>query len=78
LKQEALDRTLWRNCFERGYGSVVSQSTERMKQTYKKLTCTEYVLWTHISIFGEMDLYPILNGRELWPLKLNNYFDLVT
>ena len=25
LKEEALDRTLWRTCFERVYGSVVSQ-----------------------------------------------------
>jgi len=28
LKEKAPDRTLWRTCFERGYGSVVSQRTE--------------------------------------------------
>ena len=78
LKEKALDRTLWQTCFERGYGSVVSQSTEWLKQMYKKVTYTEGVLWTQISTFGEMDLYPILSGRELWPLKPNNYFDLVT
>jgi hypothetical protein len=28
LKEEALDRTLWRTRFVRGYGRVVRQSTE--------------------------------------------------
>jgi hypothetical protein len=28
LKEEALDRTLWRTRFRRGYGSVVRQTTE--------------------------------------------------
>jgi hypothetical protein len=28
LKEEALDRTLWRTRFERGYGPVVRQTTE--------------------------------------------------
>jgi hypothetical protein len=28
LKEEALDRTLWRSRFERGYGPVVRQTTE--------------------------------------------------
>jgi hypothetical protein len=28
LKEEALDRTLWRTCFARGYGPVVRQTTE--------------------------------------------------
>jgi hypothetical protein len=27
LKEEALDGTLWRTCFERGYGPVVRQTT---------------------------------------------------
>jgi hypothetical protein len=26
LKKEALDHTLWRNCFGRGYGSVIRQA----------------------------------------------------
>jgi hypothetical protein len=30
LKEEALDRTLWRTRFERGYGPVVRQTTEWM------------------------------------------------
>jgi hypothetical protein len=28
LKEEALDRTLWRTRFRRGYGPVVGQTTE--------------------------------------------------
>jgi hypothetical protein len=28
LKEEALDRTLWRSCFGRGYGPVVRNTTQ--------------------------------------------------
>ena len=28
LKEEALDRTMWRNRFRRGFGPVVRQTTE--------------------------------------------------
>jgi hypothetical protein len=28
LKEEALDRTMWRNCFGRGFGPVVRQNTD--------------------------------------------------
>ena len=28
LKEEALDRTMWRKCFRRGFGPVVRQNTE--------------------------------------------------
>jgi len=28
LKEEALDRTMWRNCFRGGFGPVVRQNTE--------------------------------------------------
>ena len=28
LKEEALDRTMWRNCFGGGFGPVVGQNTE--------------------------------------------------
>jgi len=30
LKEEALDRTMWRACFGRGFGPVVRQTTKRM------------------------------------------------
>ena len=28
LKEEALDRTMWRACFERGFGPVIRQTTK--------------------------------------------------
>ena len=34
LKEEALDRTLWRNRFERDHGPVVRQTTKRMNLQY--------------------------------------------
>ena len=38
LKEEALDRTMWRNHFGRGVGPVVRQITERMKVEMAKDT----------------------------------------
>ena len=35
LKEEALDRTMWRNRFGRGVGPVVRQITERMNDSLK-------------------------------------------
>ena len=32
LKEEALDRTMWRNRFGGGFGPVVKQNTERMNE----------------------------------------------
>jgi hypothetical protein len=39
LKEEALDRTLWRTRFGRGYGPVVRQITEWQKR-YIILLCS--------------------------------------
>jgi hypothetical protein len=36
LKKEALDRTMWRNCFGRGVGPVVRQITAWMNIVYAK------------------------------------------
>jgi hypothetical protein len=36
LKEEALDRTLWRTRFGRGYGPVVRQTAEWMKDAIFK------------------------------------------
>ena len=36
LKEEALDRSMWRNCFWRGVGPVVRQITEWMKMKFMK------------------------------------------
>ena len=33
LKEEALDRTMWRARFGRGFGPVVRQTTKRMNST---------------------------------------------
>jgi len=32
LKEEALDRTMWRNCFGGSFGPVVRKNTERMNE----------------------------------------------
>jgi 5-hydroxyisourate hydrolase-like protein (transthyretin family) len=40
LKVEALDRTLWRTCFGRGYRTVVRQTTERMSSGHYRLLFT--------------------------------------
>ena len=37
LKEEALDRTMWRNRFGRGFGPVVRQTAKWMKQQREKL-----------------------------------------
>jgi hypothetical protein len=34
LKEEVLDRTLWRTRFGRGYGPVVRQTTERTHECF--------------------------------------------
>jgi hypothetical protein len=34
LKEGALDRTMWRNRFGRGFGPVVRQNTERMNSNF--------------------------------------------
>jgi len=36
LKEEALDRTMWRNRFGGGFGPVVRQNTEWMKKSQPK------------------------------------------
>ena len=42
LKEEALDRTVWRNRFGRGVGSVVRQTTEREGQFFSVCVGEEY------------------------------------
>jgi hypothetical protein len=37
LKEEALDRTVWRTRFGRGYGSVVRQTTELLNENTRKM-----------------------------------------
>jgi transposase InsO family protein len=47
LKEEALDRTLWRTRFGRGYGPVVRQNTEWMNELpldFKRLVVQHKIL----------------------------------
>ena len=37
LKKEALDRTMWRNRFGRGFGTVVRQDIKLMNTTWTEL-----------------------------------------
>jgi hypothetical protein len=40
LKEEAIDRSQWRTRFQRGYGPVVRQTTERIyNEMEKKVKC---------------------------------------
>jgi hypothetical protein len=39
LKEEALDRTIWRAHFGRGFGPVVRQTTKWMNYDYDALRC---------------------------------------
>jgi hypothetical protein len=48
LKEEALDRTMWRALFGRGFGPVVRQTAERMNE------CLLYIL--HIRPSGSLRL----------------------
>jgi hypothetical protein len=48
LKEEALDHTMWRNRFGRGFGPVVRQNTEWMKfyaqdLNYMSLSATDII-----------------------------------
>jgi hypothetical protein len=38
LKEEVLDRNMWRNRFGRGFGPVVRQNTERMKHDRQNIS----------------------------------------
>jgi len=52
LKEEALDRTMWRHRFGRGFGPVVRQNTE----------------WRSISWIERIGVYDISEARPLWVL----------
>jgi hypothetical protein len=48
LKEEALDRTLWRTRLGRGYGPVVRQTTEWMNECQHHLNDWEHTpIWTY-------------------------------
>jgi hypothetical protein len=79
LKEEALDRTMWRARFERGFGPVVRQTTKWMnwvncqntsrniqRATGSWILCT--VLFGRDNIFGIAIRYE-LDGPELNPVE---------
>jgi hypothetical protein len=43
LKEEALDRPMWRNCFGGGFETIVRLNTERIKELQFS-TCFEHVV----------------------------------
>jgi hypothetical protein len=62
LKQEALDRTLWRTRFGRGYGPVVRQTTEWMQHKVNKATLSIDSLLCGRSVY-----YLSIRMTEMWP-----------
>ena len=53
LKEEALDRTMWRNRFRGGFGPVVRQNTEWMnKYTYIYIYILAVISYKHIKVTG--------------------------
>jgi hypothetical protein len=45
LKEEALDRTIWRARFGRGFGPVVRQLTKRMNEFLSSMTLSNASLY---------------------------------
>jgi hypothetical protein len=68
LKEEALDRTMWKTRFGRGYEPVVRQTTEWMKLppalTRKTLNFATVCVYMHRSIFVSNNIisYTTLSG----------------
>jgi hypothetical protein len=54
LKEEALDRTMWRACFGRGFGPVVRQTTKRINE-YSLLCLTPTCRLFHPSLLNRCD-----------------------
>ena len=63
FKEEALDRTLWRTGFGRGYGFVVRQATERMNEGWKKEGRMELIV-------GISNFFPWQELRQVLCLRL--------
>jgi hypothetical protein len=60
LKEEALDRTMWRARFGKGFGPVVRQTTKLMNES---ATCFDYVKLLSGSTILRLHLhFPVLYG----------------
>jgi hypothetical protein len=75
LKQEALDRTLWRTRFGRGYGPIVRQTTEWMNTWWR--SCTSMCFVSHQNIFSKFRLCLIVlkTGNLRFDLLRQLYFN---
>jgi len=60
LKEEALDRTMWRNRFGRGFGPVVRQINKRMNMV------TDVALEPGTTIF----MFQKVNDCSSWNMKV--------
>jgi hypothetical protein len=66
LKEEALDRTMWRSCFGRSFGPVVRQTTKRMN--YEIPACKfklKMPTWQHILWMRAASSAAVLNGSSI-------------
>jgi hypothetical protein len=81
LKEEALDRTMWRNRFGRGFGPVVRQNTEWMNNYTFSSTVVQYTKIPWLTCLrraicvGQMDLHGVLARGVLkhWENRASSY-----
>jgi hypothetical protein len=70
LKKEALDRTVWRTRFGRGYGPVVRQTAECMNERGSTRShCVENLLWKRLWTCRKTDYR--MNERPVRSLPLD-------
>jgi hypothetical protein len=70
LQEEALDRTLWRTRFRRGYGPVVRQTTEWLNECTLRCICLSN--WPHIHSVEQLILV-----SSLWICQLSEQLVLI-
>jgi hypothetical protein len=74
LKEEALDRTMWRNRFRGGFEPFVRQNTEWMNEwilvyiTFEYLILATYILSDRIPV-GARFSAPVQTGPEAHPVS---------
>jgi len=71
LKEEALDRTMWRNRFGGGFGPVVRQNTEWMNEWLFEIASADKIIFdlffSNVNIRSEDDQNASRNGnRTYW------------
>ena len=76
LKEEALDRTMWRHRFGGGFGPVVRQITKWMSEyqvsVQKKYPLTQSLFFLDVSIFQKKKYFlPVSHNRQS-PIMLKN------